>query len=283
MTNAGANSEQIAYWNDVGGPKWVRYQAMLDSQLDTIGGSAMEAANVAAGEAVLDVGCGCGSTSLALARRVGPKGRVTGIDISAPMLDVARLRARDAGLANVEFIEADAQVESFRGAYDVLFSRFGVMFFDDSVVAFTNLHRAMKPGGRVAFVCWQALHKNPWMSVPMMAAFQHVTMDSPPSADAPGPFAFADAARTSGILTSAGFRDVSVCGLDVEMTIGGGADIDDTVSFLLDLGPLGRVLADQTAEIRSAVARDVRSSLLNYSGEGGVVMPGAVWIVTASA
>jgi hypothetical protein len=135
----------------------------------------------------------------------------------------------------------------------------------------------------VAFVCWQALHKNPWMSVPMMAAFQHVTIEAPPSADAPGPFAFADAARTSGILESAGFRDVSVCGLDIEMTIGGGAALDDTVSFVLDMGPLGRVLANQSAEIRSAVARDVRTSLVNYAVEGGIVMPGAVWIVTASA
>jgi len=278
-----ANVDQISYWNDVGGPKWVRYQAMLDRQLDAIGSAAMDAATLVAGESVLDVGCGCGSTTLALARRVGPSGHVTGIDISGPMLEVARNRARDEHLTNVSFEQADAQVFPFERKFDVLFSRFGVMFFDDPPRAFANLHGAMRDGGRVAFVCWQALHKNPWMSVPMMAAFQHITIEAPPSPDAPGPFAFADASRTAGILDSAGFRDIAICGLDIDLSVGGGSDLDDTVSFVLDMGPLGRVLSGATPDIRSAVARDVRLSLVNYQKDNGVEMPGAIWIVTAVA
>src|SRR5205085_5408254 len=148
-------------------------------QLDAVGGAAMDAANLGSADSVLDVGCGCGSTTLALARRVGSSGRALGIDISAPMLEVARRRAREEGLSNASFEQADAQVHAFRQEFDVLYSRFGVMFFDDPPLAFKNLHGAMRAGGRLAFVCWQALHKNPWMSVPMMAAFQHVTIDPP--------------------------------------------------------------------------------------------------------
>ena len=282
-SSAERNSEQIAFWNDTGGQKWVRYQQMLDRQLEAIGQAAIDAAALSEGESVLDVGCGCGSTTLALARLVGPSGRVTGIDISGPMLDVARRRAKDEGMANATFEQADAQVQPFTPEYDVLFSRFGVMFFDDPPAAFANLHRGMRSGGRVSFVCWQALHKNPWMSVPMMAAFQHVTMEPPASPEAPGPFAFADASRTANILTTGGFRDVAVCGLDIDLSVGGGTEIDDTVSFLLDLGPLGRLLATATPEVRSAVARDVKTSLVNYQTANGIVMPGAIWVVTANA
>jgi SAM-dependent methyltransferase len=280
---SGANAEQIAFWNEVGGPKWVRYQAMLDRQLDAVGEAAMDAAHLVDGEVVLDIGCGCGSTSLALARRVAPSGRAVGLDISQPMLDLARQRARAEDVTNVSFTEADAQVHPFRPEFDVLFSRFGVMFFDDPDRAFTNLHAGLRSGARLAFVCWQALHKNPWMSVPMMAAFQHVTMDAPPSPDAPGPFAFAHSDRVEGILTRAGFRNIALRGLDVELPIGGGADLDDTVSFLLDMGPLGRVLTGADASVKAAVARDVRKSIAGYARDNGVEMAGAVWIVTADA
>lgn len=280
---SGANAEQIAFWNEVGGPKWVRYQTMLDRQLDAVGEAAMDAAKLLDGEVVLDVGCGCGSTTLALAGRVAPSGRAVGLDISQPMLDLARERARKADILNATFVEADAQVYPFRPEFDVLFSRFGVMFFDNPDVAFTNLHAGLRSGARMAFVCWQALHKNPWMSVPMMAAFQHVTMDAPMSPDAPGPFAFAHADRVEGILTRSGFRNVAIRGLDVELPIGGGADLDDTVNFLLDMGPLGRVLAGADASVKAAVARDVRKSIAGYAREHGVEMAGAVWIVTADA
>ena len=154
------NAEQFTYWNEVGGPKWVRYQAMLDRQMIAVGAATMDAARLEAGDAVLDVGCGCGSTTLAIARRLGASGRCTGIDISRPMLALARERARAAGLDNVTFVHEDAQTCELRPQFDVLFSRFGLMFFDDPVRAFSNLHRAMRGGARLAFVCWQPLHRN---------------------------------------------------------------------------------------------------------------------------
>jgi SAM-dependent methyltransferase len=279
-----ANSDQITFWNDAGGQKWVRYQAMLDQQLDEVGALAMDAAQVKAGESVLDVGCGCGSTTLEIARRVGPAGRVTGGDISRPMLALARDRARDAGLANAAFLQADAQVFEFRPEYDLLFSRFGVMFFDDPPAAFANLHSSLKKSGaRLAFVCWQNIQKNPWMLTPMMAALQHITIDAPPSPDAPGPFAFADPARVEGILATAGFRNVVLRGLELDLAIGGGVSLEETVAFLLEMGPLGRVLGGADEAVKAKVAVAVKDAIAQHAGDDGVRMAGSVWIVTADA
>lgn len=283
MSQPSSNADQIAYWNQVGGPKWVRYQAMLDHQLDGIGSIVMDAAALSAGESVLDVGCGCGSTTLELARRVGGRGRATGIDISRPMLELARERARAAGVANADFVEADAQVHAFRPDHDVLFSRFGVMFFDDPTRAFANLHRALRGGGRLAFACWQALPRNPWMAMPMMAALEHVSVEAPASPHAPGPFAFADSTRVEGILAGAGFRGVEVKPLDVSISIGGGVSLDETVEFLLEMGPLGRVLGSQADDVKAKVSAAVRSVIEGHAGKDGVTMAGAIWVVTARA
>ena len=278
-----ANAEQILYWNAVGGPKWVHYQAMLDRQLDVLGEDTMRAAGVTAGESVLDVGCGCGSTTLELARHVGPTGRAVGVDISHPMLELARERAFAADLRHVFFEEGDAQTFHFRPGFDLVFSRFGVMFFDDPVRAFTNLRTALAENGRLAFVCWQGIQKNPWMGVPMMAALRHLTVELPSSPHAPGPFAFADIDRVKSILAASGYRDVTVEGRDVELSVGGGGTLDDTVRFVLEMGPVGRALAGASDEVREAVGRDVRESIAAYERPDGVIMKGAVWIVKAHA
>lgn len=278
-----ANSDQITFWNDAGGQKWVRYQAMLDRQLDEVGAVALEAARLQPGEAVLDVGCGCGSTTLEIARLVGPSGRTTGVDISRPMLALARDRSRDAGLGQASFLQADAQVYEFRPEFDVLFSRFGVMFFDDPAGAFTNLRRGLKRGARLAFVCWQNIQKNPWMLLPVMAAMPHVTIDAPPSPDAPGPFAFADPARVEGILAAAGFRNVVMRALELELSIGGGVSLEETVAFLLEMGPLGRVLGSASDDVKAKVGEAVKGVIAAHAGDDGVRMPGAVWVVTADS
>ncbi len=170
----GPNAEQIQYWNEQRGRAWVAQQELIEAQLAPLGRHAMDRAAIAAGERVLDVGCGCGQTTLELARRVGPRGSVLGADISSVMLGRARELAGAAGATNVRFEEADAQTHAFPPAgFDVLFSRFGVMFFADPRAAFANLRTALRPGARVAFVCWQALPLNPWMAVPLAAALQH--------------------------------------------------------------------------------------------------------------
>ncbi len=278
-----ANAEQITFWNQVGGPQWVRYQAFLDHQLDEIGRMTMDAAGLEPGHAVLDIGCGCGSTTLEIARRVGPAGHATGVDISLPMLELARERAAAAGIANTTFLGADAQVHEFRPEFDVLYSRFGVMFFDDPVRAFANMRKGLRSGARVAFVCWQAIHRNPWMAVPVLAAMKHVAIPQPPSPEAPGPFAFADANRVERILAEAGYSAVAVDGRDVEIVLGGGSSVEETSELVLKLGPLGRILGDATPELRGLVQIEVRQAIEDFVTDRGVCMPGAIWLVTATA
>ena len=162
----GPNAQQIEYWNELSGARWVAMNDVIDAQISPLGEVAMLRAAVAPGERVLDIGCGCGQTSLQLAERVGQDGRVLGLDISAVMLERARERAEQAGLANLEFRNADAQTEPFAGAFDLLFSRFGVMFFASPEAAFSNLRSAVRPGGRLTCLTWQGLGANPWMQVP---------------------------------------------------------------------------------------------------------------------
>ncbi len=281
---SGPNAEQIKYWNDTAGPKWVALHDVIDDQIRPLGLAAMDRANLRPGERVLDVGCGCGDTTVELARRVAPGGAAVGIDISAVMLERARHRAGAAGVA-ARFELGDAQTHPFTPATaDVLFSRFGVMFFVDPTAAFTNLHRALRSGGRLAFVCWQSLPENPWMFVPLGAALQHLPPPSLPAPDAPGPFAFADPARVRGILGNAGFADVHLESVHRELSIGGGAGLDETVEFLLQMGPTAALLRDSPdPTLLPRVSDAVRASLIPYQTPQGIRMSSASWIVTAQA
>jgi len=276
-TAAAANADQIAYWNNAMGPAWVAMQAALDRQLGDLGLAAIEALAPRPGERVIDVGCGCGDTALELARRLGPGGAVTGIDVSAPMLEVARRRAGEAGLAQARFMEADAQVEPLPPA-DAVFSRFGVMFFSDPVAAFANLRRALGPGGRLAFICWRALDQNPWMSTPALAAASVVpTPPTPAPPGAPGPFAFAEKSRIAQILEAAGFADAEIRPQDRPI---GWGDLETSVSLALRIGP-SAVAARDNPDCRQAIADAVREALRPHAGPDGVKLASATWIVTA--
>jgi SAM-dependent methyltransferase len=206
----GPNAEQIKYWNEIAGPKWVALHDIVDALIAPFGRRTMDRAAIGAGQRILEVGCGCGQATVEIARRVAPTGAVTGIDVSTAMLQRARANARDAGVTHVHFENADAQTHAFvADSFDVLYSRFGVMFFANPDAAFANLRTALKPGGRLAFVCWQAVQDNPCMFVPLTAAGQHITLPAPLAPDAPGPFAFADAERVRGILSRAPRSDLS--------------------------------------------------------------------------
>ncbi|TMB24340.1 MAG: class I SAM-dependent methyltransferase [Deltaproteobacteria bacterium] len=278
-----SNAEQIRYWNEAAGPKWVAFQKVIDAQISPLGEQVMDRAGIAPGERVIDVGCGCGDTTIALGRRVGPAGRVLGIDVSAPMLERAAETARAAGVANVRLENADAQTHRLSpSAFDVVYSRFGVMFFTDPVAAFTNLRAALRPGGRLAFVCWQALPENPWLFVPLRAAAQHLTLPPPPAPDAPGPFAFADPERVRGILARAGFGDIVLEELHTTLTLGGGGTVDQAVRFLTEgVGPVSGVLREADPAVRPTVAAAVRAAIAPFHTPQGVRMGSAAWIVTA--
>ena len=277
------NAEQIRYWNESAGPKWVAFQQVIDAQIRPLGHRAMERADIAPGERVIDVGCGCGDTTITLGERVGSAGRVLGIDVSAPMLARAAELARAVGLANVRFENADAQTHRFPpGAFDVVYSRFGSMFFADPVAAFANLRAALRPGGRLAFVCWQALPENPWLFVPLRAAAEHLTLPPPPAPDAPGPFAFADPERVRGILARASFARIAFEDVRTTLTLGGGGAIEAAVRFLTEgVGPVSGVLREADPTLRPAVVAAVRAAITPFHGPQGVRMDSAAWIVTA--
>jgi SAM-dependent methyltransferase len=278
----GPNTEQITYWNEVSGPKWLRFQQELDQQLGELGRLAMERAAIRPGERVLDVGCGCGDTTLEIARRVGPDGSVVGLDVSTAMLDRALESARTKEVANVAFWNADAQTHALPpAAFDLLYSRFGVMFFVDPAQAFANLSRALHPGGRVSFVCWQALERNPWMAVPMAAAARVIPFSPRPGPEAPGPFSFADPDRVRRTLGGAGFTDVTVEGRETTLAVGGSAALNATVEFLLEIGPVGAALRDAGPSFRPRVADAISRAIEPFHGAQGVRMTSAVWLVRA--
>jgi len=273
-----ANAAQIDYWNAVAGQTWVQFQEQLDRQIAPLGHAAQRALSVKAGERVLDVGCGCGQSTLELAATVGAAGSVTGVDISQPMLGVARARPIPPGAVTPIFRETDAQSGDLgKGAFDAVFSRFGVMFFSDPAAAFANIRAALKPGGRLAFVCWRPLKENPWMSAPMAAALPLLPPQPAMDPLAPGPFAFADADRVKAILDNAGFTAVDIAPFDARI---GGGSIEETVNLTFRVGPLGAALRDQPG-LAGAVGERIREVLKPFDTPGGVLMPAAVWITTA--
>lgn len=277
----GPNAEQITYWNETG-TKWVQLHDLLDAQLQSLGRRTMDAAGLGTGQRVLDVGCGCGATSLDLARRVGPTGTVTGIDISSVMLGRARARATEAGAANLHFENADAQTHAFAPAsFERVFSRFGVMFFSDPRAAFANLRSSLAAGGCLGFVCWRAMAENPWLLLPTMAAASHLPLPPPPPADAPGPFAFADAERVRSILAAAGFDDIACTAIDETLAVAGGADLDQSVSFLMQFGPAAPLIRDADAAVQEIIRDAVRAALMPFRTTDGVRVPAAAWIFTA--
>ncbi|MDN7874927.1 class I SAM-dependent methyltransferase [Burkholderia aenigmatica] len=278
------NTYRVGDWNGQSGERWVANQARLDAMVAVFGQAAMEAAAPATGERVLDIGCGAGASSLVLAARVGAGGHVLGVDISEPLIDRARALAPQDTPALFQL--ADASIAELpEGAFDILFSRFGVMFFDDPAAAFAHMRRALKPGGRVAFVCWRGAAENDWVRLPLGALKGIVPPSALPDPEAPGPFSFGDRARVARILTAAGLTDIAIAPFDASVPFGEGrtrdAAIDDAVKMTLEVGPLSRALADQPDDIRARASAAVRAAFAGLPGERSVMINGAAWIVMA--
>jgi SAM-dependent methyltransferase len=276
------NADQVAYWNGPGGQHWADRQQMQDITLAPISDLLIDRAKVEAGERILDVGCGCGATSIALATKVGPSGHVMGVDISAPML--ARARQIAPAGAPVDFVLADATVYPFESAsFDLLASRFGVMFFAEPAVSFANMRKALRPSGRVAFICWREPRANPFFMVPLQAVYKHVPKLPPPGAEDPGPFSFASETRVRRILSEAGFCAVAMEPHSLALDIAVGQGIDAAVKSTLEIGPSSRALADQPPEVRAAATVSIREALAPFVKGQAVPLPASVWVVTAAA
>lgn len=281
------NQDQIEYWNGPAGQKWVAHNSMMEKLLHNVGIRVIDTVKPAAGERAMDIGCGCGNQTLDLARRIGPGGEVIGVDISAPMLSLATDLHRNAAdrdqMADVYYVEADASEHDFvDNHFDVLFSRFGVMFFDEPIGAFKNLRSALRPGGRMAFVCWQAAPLNPFMSVPMQAAMTVLPAPEPMPPGAPGPFAFADAGYLGSILSSAGFDQINIDSLNMPLHFGAGHSFDAACDELIEMGPISRLLKDADESLRAPTADAIRNALKShYDDQKGLVFDGRFWIAQA--
>lgn len=283
-TSAGAeaNALQRECWNSAVAAKWVRHQAVMDELLAEVTERLMAAAAPRPGHSVLDVGCGAGAVLLEVARRVGPEGRVLGLDLSAPLLERARERLRDEGLERVALVEADAQTAPLEPAgFDLVVSRFGVMFFADPVAAFGNLRAALRPGGRIAFASWAEMDANPWFAAPRRAAVDRLGEPAPVAPRAPGPFAFAEVPYVTEILTSAGFADVLVARERVALRHPGGAA--EAAKLGCDLGPAASILREHggTEDDAAAIAEAIAAAFAPFAAGPGVAIPAVVNIAQA--
>jgi SAM-dependent methyltransferase len=274
------NADQIAYWNGPGGQHWADRQQVQDIVLAPVSEVLIDRARAGAGERIVDVGCGCGATAIALGQKVGPTGHVLGIDISAPMLARAR-QLLTPGLP-VEFALADATVYPFVPAsFDLVVSRFGVMFFAEPARSFANLRRALRPTGRLTFACWRDPHENPFFMAPLQAVYKHVPKLPRPEPEDPGPFSFASEERVRRILGEAGFQGIEMepCNLALDVAVGRGLDV--AVQSALEIGPAARALAEQPPDVVAAATDSIREALAVYLSGPSVPLPASIWIVTA--
>lgn len=277
------NADQIAEWNGPLGQQWAEMQQRLDVLTRPFGDAALSAARIKPGERVIDVGCGCGDTTFAIARAVGAQGSVLGVDVSQPMLQVAGDRLAEEGLSQLKFRQADAASADLPSEQDLIFSRFGVMFFDAPISAFSQLGRALRRGGRTAFCCWRQPRENPWAMAPLVAAREALMVETP-KADplAPGPFAFADAARLENILTAAGFGEVMIDPFDAGVRLGNSPR--EAAENAMRFGPTSRLIRQVGEEAAPTALAGIEAALARQAAsDGSVVLSGGVWIVRAVA
>jgi SAM-dependent methyltransferase len=275
------NTDQIAYWNGPGGQHWTDRQQTQDILLAPVSDLLIDRAKAKAGDRIVDVGCGCGATTMALAQKVGPTGHVLGVDVSAPMLARARQIA-PAGLP-VDFTLADATVYPFDPAsFDLLVSRFGVMFFAQPALSFANMRKALRRSGRLTFACWRDPRDNPWLMAPLQAVYKHVPKLPQLRPEDPGPFSFASEQRVNRILGEAGFLGIAMepCNLSLDVAVGRG--LDAAVETALEIGPASRALEGQPSDLREAAANSIREVLAPFALGKTVPIGASIWIVTAS-
>ena len=270
-------AEQQAFWNGAGGKMWLASYERIQRGIVKFSEAALAGAAAQPGEKVLDVGCGTGSTTAELARAVGSDGHVLGVDISETLIGAARAHK----LANATFTVGDAATYPFEAAsVDLIFSRFGVMFFADPVAAFKNLRRALRPLGRMLFLCWRTPMENPWGLVPMRAATPHLPPFERPGPEDPGQYSFGDRARVERILKQAGFGTPVFRTLDQQIPMG--KDIPEALDNFGKFGPLARLFAESTPEQIAKAKVAIGEALKPHVGPEGIHLAGACWLVSAA-
>jgi SAM-dependent methyltransferase len=276
------NSEQIAEWNGALGERWVAMRQEIDRLVVPFGNAALKAAAPQPGERAIDIGCGCGDTAIEIARIVGAAGAVLGIDVSRPMLAVARSRGALANCAHLTFRDGDASEAALPANTDLLFSRFGIMFFSQPSPAFSHLRKSLRAGGRCVFVCWRTPRDNPWAMTPLSAARTAMGITpAPADPDAPGPFAFADEQRLRTILSGAGFGDIDVQRFDAAIALG--ATPRSAAESVVQVGPVSRLVREVGAEHLPIILDAVERALAPLAApDNHVSLNGSTWIASAT-
>jgi SAM-dependent methyltransferase len=273
-----ANTDEYEAWNGDSGHRWVVDADRRDHILAPVADALLAAAQLSVGETVVDIGCGCGATTLAAAQAVGPTGDVYGIDLSEPMLEVARRRADVSGLSNTTLLQGDVQTHRFTGRADVAISRFGTMFFADEVAGLANMRGALRPGGRLCIATWQPLEANDWLTIPGAALLRYGTLPDT-EAGGRGMFAQSDVENVSWTLHAAGYADPQFQPVTLTLTLG--ADPDEAADYLAGTGPGSAALEAVPEDQRSAALDAVRAALADHTQPEGVRLGAAIWIITA--
>ncbi|MCA8903186.1 MAG: class I SAM-dependent methyltransferase [Hyphomonas sp.] len=275
-----SNEEQVDYWNGPGGERWAVMADRLDRMLAPFAEAVASRAAIVPGERVLDIGCGAGALTLKAAAAAGETGGALGVDISGPLLGVARQRAAAANLT-ATFEQADASQWRAPQPVNAVVSRFGVMFFDAPAPAFANIRASAAPGARMTFICWQPLRLNDWVTVPLKVALPFLKEPPVPGdPSAPGPFAFQDKDRVAGILSEAGWTGIAIEPFETRVAMPGD-DLAMSAQFMMKVGPHARLLAEQevdAAPVEAALAEELAA---HQDADGAVSLAAACWMVTA--
>jgi ubiquinone/menaquinone biosynthesis C-methylase UbiE len=282
--SATEDTEFVQFWNEVLAPKFIRFKHVLVDGLTQHSEAIFPKLPVREGDRVLDVGCGFGDTAIKLAKIVGPKGSVVGIDCCDAFLDFARKDAKEKGIANINFQRGDAEIALPVNQYDFVFSRFGTMFFTNPVAAMRNMRLALRPGGRMVNIVWRDRADNPWLSMAKEVVLKFLP---PPGEDArtcgPGPFSMASEDMVRGMMRSAGYEQIEFRRVDAQVLVGN--SVKDAIEFQLALGPAGEVFREagkaaeqKRAEIESALAEAINAQKVSAEG---IVMDSSSWVISA--
>ncbi|MEK9902402.1 MAG: methyltransferase domain-containing protein [Gammaproteobacteria bacterium] len=276
------NVKQKEFWSGAGGDVWVDKQREMDIMLNPLGKNAINKIDFSDKLTILDIGCGCGDTSIDIAKKV-PKGKVLGLDISEPMLDRARNSANELSLKNIDFEVKDVQTDSMPSEYfDVAYSRFGVMFFEDSYAAFKNIYASIKQGGQLAFVCWQNPALNPWQSLSIGVIKEFLEIPSPPP-KSPGPFAFEDKNYLIDILQTSNFRNIEIIDNKEDITMFSGKTLKEACEDYLTINPVvTEMLKNSNETLKEEILNALVDKFSAFDKGDGLLFPSATWIVSAS-
>tara|TARA_B100000287_G_scaffold162630_1_gene153380 strand:- start:48 stop:893 length:846 start_codon:yes stop_codon:yes gene_type:complete len=275
------NAKQKEFWSGKGGDYWVVKQNEMDIMLNPLGEKALSKLDLKSDSEVLDIGCGCGATTLDIAKKVS-EGKVTGLDISVPMLNQAKSEATAQGLTNVDFKVVDVQADQLANEqYDYVYSRFGVMFFEDPFEAFKNIFSSVKGGGKLSFVCWQDPVLNPWQSLSIKVIKEYLDIPSPPKRS-PGPFAFQEQNYVRDILEQSGFSEISIDDNQEDITMFSGKTLQEASEDYLAINPvITEMLKDSQDSLKVEIIESLKEAFSEFHKGDGLLFPSATWIVSA--